>query len=112
MRNEDMGQITGISKAREIMPLVKEDAFVIVENERGEILLQRGLGKDYWELPKGEHLNEEPGLHLAQFSLYQKLNEVAIYMAKAYFGTLKTKVRSSEELSFFSLYDLPLDFQE
>jgi hypothetical protein len=89
-------------------------AFVIVENERGEILLQKRLDTELWGLPVGvKELNKESGLHLAQLSLYRMLsNDIAIYMAKSYFGYVKTMGLGSPELRFFSLYDLPVDFQE
>jgi hypothetical protein len=107
-----MGQIMGISKTQEIEPLINASIFVIVENERGEILLRKCLDTDHWELPGGVHLNEEPGLHLAQFSPYRKFDDTVIYMAKSYFGHLKTRSVGLNELRFFSLYDLPLAFQE
>jgi hypothetical protein len=99
---------------------------VIVENERGEILLQKLSDRALWGLPGGNkgpgrayedltftELSEEPGIHLAQLSLYRIFsNDMAIYMAKSYFGYLKTMSVGSPELRFFSLYDLPVDFQE
>jgi hypothetical protein len=109
-----MRQIMGISKARDLKLLKKTDAFVIVENERGEILLQKRSDAEFWGLPGGvKELSIEAGLHLAQLSLYRMFpNNMAIYMAKSYFGYVRNTGLGSPELRFFSLYDLPVDFQE
>jgi 8-oxo-dGTP pyrophosphatase MutT (NUDIX family) len=121
-----MRQIMGISMARDLNLLKKVAAFVIVENERGEILLQKRSDTELWGLPGGvkeagkayeevtfKELSKEPGLHLAQLSLYRMFsNNMAIYMAKSYFGFLKGMGLGTPELRFFSLYDLPVDFQE
>jgi hypothetical protein len=121
-----MRQIMGISKARDLKLRKKVAAFVIVENERGEILLQKRSDTELWGLPSVvkesgkaieevtlKELSKEPGLHLAQLSLYRMFsNDMAIYKAKSYFGYLKTMGLGSPELRFFSLYDLPVDFQE
>jgi hypothetical protein len=109
-----MRQIMGISKARDLKLLKETDAFVIVENERGEILLQKRSDTELWGLPGGiKALNKEPCLHLTQLSLYRMFpNDMAIYMAKSYFGYLKGTGLGSPKLKFFSLYDLPVDFQE
>jgi 8-oxo-dGTP pyrophosphatase MutT (NUDIX family) len=136
-----MRQIMGISKARDIKLPKKTDAFVIVENERGEILLQKHSDTALWGLPGGKkasgkayeevtfkELIEEPGLHLAQLTLYRMFsrtdfssyyadgdevfNDIAIYMAKSYFGYLKSMNMGSPKLNFFSLYNLPADFRE
>lgn len=117
------------SMSKDFNSLKKQPVFVIVENERGEVLLHRQADTAEWQLPGGVKVfNEEPGLHLAQLSLYrvfsredftsyysdgdEVFNDSAIYMAKSYFGYLKTKGVGADELRFFSLYDLPLAFHE
>jgi ADP-ribose pyrophosphatase YjhB (NUDIX family) len=136
-----MGQIMEFSRASDDRQLKNRDVFVIVENERGEILLQKRSGSDVWELPGSvqesgktneevtiKELIEEPGLHLAQLTLYRMFsridfssyyaegdevfNDMAIYMAKSYFGYLRNNNMRSTKLRFFSLYDLPADFHE
>jgi hypothetical protein len=88
-----MRQFIGNSKAQDLKLQKKTDDFVIVENERGEILLQKRLDRELWGLPGGvNELRMEPGLHLVQLSLYRMFpNDMAIYMAKSYFGYLNTK---------------------
>jgi hypothetical protein len=124
-----MGRIMEFSRARDLKTHKNAAAFIIVENERGDILLQKSSGTEQWELPGGiQELVEEPGLHLAQLTLYRMFsrtdfssyyaygdevfNDMAIYMAKSYFGYLKSMNLRSPKLRFFSLYDLPVHFQE
>jgi len=141
MGNEQMAIIMEFNNLKNRYGKEKPDVFVIVENERGEILLQKRSNTKHWELPNGvkqpdeDHrdvalkaLNKEPGLHLAQLTLYRMFsredfssyysdgdeifNDMAIYISKSYFGYLKSKAVGSAELRFFSLYDLPLNFAE
>jgi hypothetical protein len=124
-----MGQIIEFSRAPDLNKLKSIAVFVIVENERGEILLQKPSGTEQWELPAGaQELINEPGLHLAQLTLYRMFShsdfssyyadgdevfyDMAIYMAKSYFGYLRSMNMGSPKLRFFSLYDLPVHFQE
>lgn len=129
-----------INKVRDLNSLGKFNVFVIVENERGEILLQKRPNTEEWLLPGGvkesneaykeaalKVLKEEPGLHITQITVYRMFsredftsyyadgdeifNDMAIYISKSYFGYLKPREVDSAELRFFSLYDLPLDFQ-
>jgi hypothetical protein len=109
-----MRQIMGNSMEQDLKLMKDVDAFVIVENERGEILLQKRADTELWGLPGGvKELSKKPGLHLAQLSLYRMFaNDIAVYMAKSYFGYVRNMGLGSPELRFFSLYDLPVDFQE
>ncbi|QGQ95336.1 hypothetical protein EHS13_10795 [Paenibacillus psychroresistens] len=124
-----MGQIMEFSRSQHLKTHKYTDDFIIVENERGEILLQKRSGTEEWELPGGiQELLKEPGLHLAQLTLYRMFSrtdfssyytdgdevfhDMAIYMAKSYFGYLRSMNMGSHKLRFFSLYDLPLHFQE
>jgi ADP-ribose pyrophosphatase YjhB (NUDIX family) len=140
MGNEDMAKMIEINQTRGLNSLEALNVFMIVENERGEILLQRRTNLEEWQLPGGvkasneanketalRALSEEPGLHLAQLTSYRMFSredftsyyaagdeifsDMAIYMTKSYFGYLKPRSTDSIKLSFFSLYDLPRDFQ-
>jgi hypothetical protein len=123
-----MGKIMEFSRARDLKTCKYAADFVIVENERGEVLLQKRSGTEQWELPGGiQELIKEPGLHLAQLTLYRMFShtdfssyyadgdevfdDMAIYMAKSYFGYLRSMKMGSPKLRFFSLYDLPVHFQ-
>lgn len=110
---------------------MKNTKELIVENEKGEILLQKKRSSKQWELPSDDQeLNDEPGLHLAQLTLYRMFSRTdfssyyaegdevfsnkQIYMAKSYFGYLRTRNSglSTTERKFFSLYDLPQELAE
>jgi ADP-ribose pyrophosphatase YjhB (NUDIX family) len=140
MGNEDMAKMMEVNQTRGLNSLEARNVFMIVENERGEILLQKRSNTEDWQLPGGvkasneayketalRAISEEPGLHLAQLTSYRMFSredftsyyaagdeifsDMAIYMAKSYFGYLKSRAAGSVKLSFFSLYDLPPDFQ-
>jgi ADP-ribose pyrophosphatase YjhB (NUDIX family) len=136
-----MGYMTEIRKVWGVDPTIRVDSSVIVENERGQILLQKRSDTLQWGLPgwamePGEtledkairELNEATGLNITQLIFYrmfsgaefaftypnreQVFNVSAIYIARQYSGHLKTTGPEKLELKFFSLFNLPAAFQE
>jgi hypothetical protein len=126
---EDIQKMENIKEIRKewgIEPIIGVgSSYVILENECGEILLQKFSNSSKWGLPGGiiqpgdsleetaiSQITKATGLHVSQLSLYRILFGTVIYMAKQYFVYLKTNGLESNELRYFSLYDLPEDFQE
>ncbi|MDD3335019.1 MAG: NUDIX domain-containing protein [Eubacteriales bacterium] len=118
------------------IPLMQCGASVIVENEKGEILLQKRSDNDTWAYAGGSvelfervedaaarELLEETGLIADELTLlgifsgermrytYPNGDEVSnvdiVFVCKKYHGTLKCERGEVEELGFFSLDQLP-----
>jgi ADP-ribose pyrophosphatase YjhB (NUDIX family) len=126
---EDIQKMENIKEIRKVWgvdPNIKVgSSYVIIENECGEILLQKFLNSGSWGLPGGtmqhgksleetaiSQIKEAAGLLVSQLSLYRMFSDTVIYMAKQYFVYIKTNSLEAIELKYFSLYDLPADFQE
>jgi ADP-ribose pyrophosphatase YjhB (NUDIX family) len=121
-----MENIKEVRKVWGIDPIIGVgSSYVILENECGEILLQKFSNSGSWRLPGGmmqpgdstketaiSQITKATGLHVSQLSLYRMFFGSEIYIAKQYFVYLKTNGAESKELRYFSLYDLPEDFQE
>jgi ADP-ribose pyrophosphatase YjhB (NUDIX family) len=122
-------------------PIIKVGFSVIIENGRGEILLQYCPETRDWRLPSdlinlGEHLEEKAlkqveqgtGLQVKELVLYRMFSGkefafsypegipeyqlTAIYIAKRFNGNLRINESKSHEQKFFSLYDLPNRFHD
>ncbi len=118
------------------MPILQCGASVILENEKGEILLQLRKDNECWGYPGGSveldevvedaakrELFEETGLianNLEFFGIfsgkdyhyiYPNGDEVSnidhVYICKDYSGELKNQVSEGLELRFFALEDIP-----
>lgn len=119
-------------------PLLQVGASVIVENENGEILLQKRADNHLWGYAGGSveldevvedaakrELFEETGLTALELELfgvfsgeefhfvYPNGDEVSnvdiVYLCKKYVGSLKCQESEVEELAFFSADSLPED---
>lgn len=128
--------IMGLRKLVGHRPLLQVGASVIVENERGEILLQKRADNHCWGYAGGSveldevvedaarrELFEETGLIAREMELfgvfsgkdthyiYPNGDEVSnvdiVYLCKDYAGTLKCQEEEVEELRFFPADALP-----
>ena len=131
-----MGYIMDLRKQIGHQPLLMSCACVIVENEKGEVLLQRRRDNHLWcysggsieldeevERAAARELFEETGLvarELKLFGIYSGLDnhftypngdEVScidmVYICTDYTGELRAQDTEVEELRFFSREDLP-----
>lgn len=116
-------------------PLILPGAVVIIENDRGEILLQHRRDGD-WGLPGGlmelgesyeetarREVWEETGLRIGELTFvdvfsgpeyYLKVENgdelysvTAVFATRKYQGTLKVDLQESIKMEFFKLTDLP-----
>lgn len=116
-------------------PLILPGAVVIIENDRGEILLQHRRDGD-WGLPGGlmelgesyeetarREVWEETGLRIGELTFvdvfsgpeyYLKVENgdelysvTAVFTTRKYQGTLKVDLQESIKMEFFRLNDLP-----
>ena len=128
--------IMGLRKLVGHRPLLQVGASVIVENERGEVLLQKRADNHCWGYAGGSveldepvedaasrELLEETGLTALKLELfgvfsgkdthyiYPNGDEVSnvdiVYLCKNYEGTLKCQEEEVEELRFFPADALP-----
>ena len=128
--------IMGLRKLVGHRPLLQVGASVIVENEKGEVLLQKRADNHCWgyaggsveldepvELAAARELFEETGLTALELELfgvfsgkdlhyvYPNGDEVSnvdiVYLCKRYEGTLSCQADEVEELRFFPADSLP-----
>jgi 8-oxo-dGTP pyrophosphatase MutT (NUDIX family) len=136
-----MGYVMDMREKLGVDPLIMVGSGVIVENPRGEILLQYRSDTKKWGLPGGSmvlgetleetairEVKEETGLDVSSLAFYrmfsgrqfsfiypngdQVFNVTAIYIAKHYSGKLYIDNEETLALQFFSLFNLPVSFQE
>lgn len=130
------GYILELRKIVGHRPLLQVGASVIVENDRGEILLQRRADNHCWSYAGGSveldedveqtarrELLEETGLIALELELfgvfsgrethyvYPNGDEVSnvdiVYVCRKYEGTLKCQIEEVEDLRFFPADQLP-----
>lgn len=130
--------IMGLRKIVGHRPLLQVGASVILENDRGEVLLQRRADNHMWGYAGGSveldevveaaarrELFEETGLIAGEMTLfgvfsgkdthfvYPNGDEVSnvdiVYLCSAYSGTLACQESEVEELRFFPADSLPED---
>lgn len=131
-----MGYISDIRKYVGHMPVQHTAASVIVENEKGEILLQKRKDNGTWSYCGGavelfervedaaaRELYEETGLKALSLELfgifsgeeqhyiYPNGDEVStidiLYICRSYSGELKCESQEVEELRFFGIDEIP-----
>ena len=131
-----MGYISDIRKYVGHMPVQHTAASVIVENENGEILLQKRTDNDTWSYCGGavelfervedaaaRELFEETGLTAESLELfgvfsgeeqhyiYPNGDEVStidiLYICRKYSGEIKCQAEEVEELRFFDIDHIP-----
>ena len=119
-----MGYISDIRKYVGHMPVQHTAASVIVENEKGEILLQKRTDNGSWSYCGGAvELFEETGLTAESLELfgvfsgeeqhyiYPNGDEVStidiLYICRRYSGEMKCQPEEVEELRFFDIDHIP-----
>jgi 8-oxo-dGTP pyrophosphatase MutT (NUDIX family) len=136
-----MGYVMDLRRKLGSDPIIMVGSGVIVENPRGEILLQYRSDTRKWGLPGGSmelgetleetairEVKEETGLDVSSLAFYQLFsgkqfafiypngdqvfNVTAIYIARHYSGELRIDNEETLALQFFSLFNLPSSFQE
>jgi 8-oxo-dGTP pyrophosphatase MutT (NUDIX family) len=136
-----MGYVMDMRKKLGTKPIIMVGSGVIIENPRGEILLQYRSDTRKWGLPGGSmelgesleetairEVKEETGLDVSGLAFYQLFsgkefsftypngdqvfNVTAIYIARDYSGELRIDHDETLALQFFSLFNLPQSFQE
>ncbi|WP_432650078.1 NUDIX hydrolase [Huintestinicola sp.] len=131
-----MGYISDIRKYVGHMPIQHTTASIIVENEKGEILLQKRKDNGTWSYCGGSvelfervedaaarELLEETGLKALSLELfgifsgeeqhyiYPNGDEVStidiLYICRSFTGALKCQPEEVESLNFFDISDIP-----
>ncbi len=131
-----MGYVSDIRKYVGHSPIIHTAASVIVENEQGQILLQKRTDNDTWSYCGGavelfekvedtaaRELFEESGLKALSLELfgvfsgeeqhyiYPNGDEVStidiVYICRSYSGELKCQQEEVTQLKFFDIDDIP-----
>lgn len=81
-------------------PLLQVGASVIVEDEKGRILLQKRSDNHYWGYAGGS-------IELDETVEDEVSNIDIVYICRNYTGTLRKQENEVEELKFFALNEIP-----
>ncbi len=81
-------------------PLLQVGASVIVEDEKGRILLQKRSDNHYWGYAGGS-------VELDETAEDEVSNIDIVYICRNYTGTLRRQENEVEELKFFALNEIP-----
>lgn len=113
-------------------PLLQAGASIIVENENGQVLLEKRTDNHQWgyaggSIELGETV-EEMGLVADEMELFyinsgeethyiypngdEVYNVEIIYICRKYHGTIKRQEEEVEELKFFDVDDIPEDISD